>query len=361
MIRHSGPVRAPRLPGATVWKWELPVPYLPQGTENGAIFLYKSKDAAERHVGGGGSGFLVGVESEANPSALHLYAVSNEHVSTGYPVIRLTNVAGETEIIDGVDTDWVEHPAGDDIAVRPLGVERKPTGPVATSGHFYFGAERLLTRDDLRFGVGPVLGNDCFMIGRYISHNDEQLDRGVIRFGNLSMLPEHIRQKERSFDQESLLVDMRSVPGFSGSVVVIYFTEPGTISALEMTGGGHPPGTPLRELISKHWVLGIDWGHLLVSQKIWEDGVSKRVKAESSMAAVVPAWKLTELLTEVGDVVKPRETVEAELARGNESAAELDVHGETELGLFEDLAKRIVNVPKAEVDALRERDEKRES
>jgi hypothetical protein len=310
-----------------------PVPFLPPGIKESAIFLYQSVDDAKQRAKWGGSGFLIGVPSEANPSSVHLYAVSNDHVFRRCPVIRLIH-GDKGAIVPGADTDWIKHPKGDDVAVRPLGaVPANPRlGPPGTgftnpTGYQYVSPEQLLTPEDLRFGVGPVVGDDCLMVGRYINHEGRQFDRAVVRFGNLSMLPEAIRQEKRSFDQESLLVDMRSVAGFSGSLVIVYFTEPGTLSLV--TGPGTPQ-MPFRDLISKYWILGVDWGHLPVSEDIIEDGKPKRVKVKSSMAAVVPAWKLTELLNDVENVVKPREKAEQDLAQGNEKAAVLDTHSETE-------------------------------
>jgi hypothetical protein len=354
MIRQPGRlVRAKGLPGATLWKWEPPVPFLPQTTEESAIFLYPSVDDAMERTKWGGSGFLIAVPSEANPSRVHLYAVSNEHVSTRCPVIRRSvPLADKVGIVPGEDSDWIEHPDGDDIAVRPLGDVPAKRGPLPTGGYQYLEAAQLMTREDLLL-AGPGLGDDCYMIGRYINHEGKQFDRAVVRFGNLSMLPEFIWQEKRSFEQESFLVDMRSVAGFSGSQVIAYFTEPGTVSAVEMMGGGHPPGTPLREVISKYWILGIDWGHLPVTEDIAENGERKKVKVKSSMAAVVPAWKLTELLNDVEAVVKPRERAEEELAQVNENAAVEDEHGPSELDRTTDLMGKLIQVPKAEIDEKR--------
>jgi hypothetical protein len=126
MIRQPARlVRAKGLPGAILWRWEPPVPYLPPIINETAVFLYRSVKDAEERVKWGGSGFLVAVASEANPSQEHVYAVSNEHVSTPCPVIRLTNNAGEIEIVPGTNSDWIEHQDGDDLAVRPLGAVPK--------------------------------------------------------------------------------------------------------------------------------------------------------------------------------------------------------------------------------------------
>lgn len=126
---------------------------------------------------------------------------------------------------------------------------------------------------------------------------------------------------------------MRSTGEFSGSVVILYFTEPGTLSMFSSGG----PKMPFRSLISKYWILGVDWGHLPVRQRIWENGQSTRVKADSSMAGVVPAWKVTELLNDVAEVVKPRLSAEAELANADERAEELAGEGQSELARYEKL------------------------
>ena len=130
-----------------------------------------------------------------------------------------------------------------------------------------------------------------------------------------------VRQRERAFDQESFLVDMRSQSGFSGSVVVIYFTQPGTLSVII------GEKRPWRTLISEYWVLGVDWGHLPVRQRLLDNGGEQRVLIDSSMAGVVPAWRLTELLNDVAEVLKPRQRAEAGLAEQPIGGAELDIEG----------------------------------
>src|SRR6185312_9408503 len=104
----------------------------------------------------------------------------------------------------------------DDIAVLPLG---------ATAGKDYewVAPNELLTERAMTdpWLLGP--GDDCFMVGRYINREQRQFDRPVLRFGNLAMLHEPVRQDERNFDQDSFLVEMRSVKGYSGSPVFVYY------------------------------------------------------------------------------------------------------------------------------------------
>src|ERR1700726_772275 len=217
MGRPGRLVRGQSLPGAILWKWEPPVPYVLPPVLGSSIFLYGSEADAKDGANWGGSGVLVGVPSKSNPSRVHLCAVTNDHVIHQCPVMRLVATNGLPYVLPGVN--WSPHPDGDDIAICPLGA--------LPERDWWYVPEDLLLRLD---NVGPDevgAGDDCVMVGRYITRDLRQFDRPVVRFGNLAMLPELVRQEERSFDQESFLVDMRSHAGFSGSPVYVYFEEPG--------------------------------------------------------------------------------------------------------------------------------------
>lgn len=171
------------------------VPYLPRSITDGAIFLYGSVDEAQSRVGWGGSGFLVGMASEAAPELVHLYAVSNDHVTSRCPVIRLTKANGDVELIPLEPQDWIEHPDGDDVAVCAVGPVPAPGEQfrdlnIPMDAHFYFDVARLLAVEDFAWGVGPSIGDDCLMVGQYINLEGRQFDRGAVRFGNLSMFPD---------------------------------------------------------------------------------------------------------------------------------------------------------------------------
>jgi hypothetical protein len=321
------------------------VPYLPPSMTEGAIFLYETIDDARRQSQSGGSGFLVAVASEVDAKQVHLYAVSNDHVTRRGAVIRRRRADGDVEIIPGEPADWIEHPDGDDVAVRPLGPVPAVPESIRRAGipsidYHYFEAERLISLDDFQYGVGPSLGDECLMIGRYVTYDGDQFDRAALRFGNLAMFPQRVWQDKRAFNQESFLVDMRSLSGFSGSAVIVYFTEPGTLSMFSSGG----PQMPFRTLVSQYWILGVDWGRLPVKQEIWEDGKSKQVMAESSMAGVVPAWKVAELLHHVEAVVTPRMQVEEELAQLTRGASS---PGES-LEQYRKLRQRVIAVPQDE-------------
>ena len=145
------------------------------------------------------------------------------------------------------------------------------------------------------------------MVGRLLNHQGRQRNIPTVRFGDISMMPWEPILNQRGLMQESFLVEMRSLSGYSGSPVFVtvdgYTPRPVAHKGGEipMEGGGT-------------WLLGIDWGHLrtygkVVSEKdkqtpIEEDWV---VPSNSGQAMVVPAWKLRELLDQEELVVRRKQ------------------------------------------------------
>jgi hypothetical protein len=95
--------------------------------------------------------------------------------------------------------------------------------------------------------------------------------------------------------------------------------------------------------MGKTWLLGIEWGHLPVWDDVF-DGNRKigRMQVSTGMAAVVPAWKLRNLLDKK-EVEMARDKTEKKLAV-------LDTAGTDEFAEFEDLTRKLVQVPKREFD-----------
>lgn len=300
-----------------------------------SVFMYPTARDANEGSHYGGSGFLVAIPSEPESDRVHLYVISNAHVvHGGAPIPRLVDVDGTPRAVALTADDWVAHPDGDDIAMADLGL-------VPDRNYYYINVRSFLTsfeltRDALPYKVGP--GDECLIIGRYINGAGRQFDQPVVRFGNLAMLPELVEQKSRgSFEQLSFLVDMRSQSGFSGSPVIVYYEAPGyhlpphpdgltgpdlTRWQVEQTRSLHEAQRPV---INKYWLLGIDWGHLPVLGDIRRDGVltGERVEVSSGMAAVVPAWKIRDLL-DLEEFEMARKKSEEKLAEKNEGDAVLD-------------------------------------
>jgi hypothetical protein len=153
--------------------------------------------------------------------------------------------------------------------------------------------------------------------------------------------------------QESFLVEVRSLPGYSGSPVFGYVAIPP--QGKQMTPGERPnlAGMTLR-------LIGIDWCHLRdwtgVVQADEETRTGDKVALNSGMAGVVPAWKLTELL-EDEDLAEQRKEGEEEFRRQRGSApapqADAAQGANPEFDQFEALTRKLVNTPKQKVDEAR--------
>ncbi len=273
-----------------------------------SIFLYRSVEEARTGYGWGGSGFLLGMRSTVHPAMVHLYAVTNEHVVMDTPVIRYR----DEEPVFCACEDWIAHPSGDDLAIRLLGLfpERDQS---------FVDSDLILTCREMVV-ADIAFGDECVMIGRFIAPNGEQRAQPVVRFGNLSMFPEPIFQDFRAFNQESFLVDMRSLSGFSGSPVFVYWITPGVMSLVIPPRREDMVKGPRRDLMGEKWLLGIDWGHMPLTQPVLDESghpVSEgwRFKVNTGIATVVPAWKLLDLLLDTEEVVKAREQQDKEQSK----------------------------------------------
>ena len=149
-----------------------------------AIYLYPNKQCALNGERAGGSGFLVSIPSKIYTDISHRYAVTNSHVirEGQSPVIRMNTEHGAMDVLEYEIDDWTHHPDGDDIAVCPLQIDRK---------HFIYRTvdeEIFLSEEDIK-EEDLGIGDEVFMIGRFVDHEGKQNNTPSIRFGNISMMP----------------------------------------------------------------------------------------------------------------------------------------------------------------------------
>jgi hypothetical protein len=114
------------------------------------------------------------------------------------------------------------------------------------------------------------VGEEVFMVGRFINHQGAEENIAAVRFGSISVMPEPIYNKAILKNQLSFAVEMRSRTGFSGGMVVAYRT----------------PATILDDVPIDHFhvILGVNWGYVLDEngENTWLNGV-------------VPGWKIMDL------------------------------------------------------------------
>jgi hypothetical protein len=200
-------------------------------------------------------------------------------------VIRLNTKDGLIDVIPATGANWLDHEDGDDLAVCPIGLSQE------RHRYKFVPSTMFLTREVIdQENIGP--GDDTFLVGRFITHEGRQRNLPSVRFGNIAMMPwEPIRHPTRGIDQESFLVESRSIGGYSGSPVFVWIlpfsNRPG--------GKGYSAG-------KGPWLLGIDWCHLTNLEQVLErDGKTEvaegwQVKSNTGMMGVIPAWLLAELL-----------------------------------------------------------------
>ena len=276
------------------------------------VYLYPSEAHAKAGERAGGSGFIIGLPSGQHQDAWALYVVTNSHVirEGQSRVIRLNTKDGDFEAVATRDDHWYHHPDGDDLAVCPIGIadDRYKFKFISTT--------MFLTQVIIQeHNIGA--GDDAFLVGRFVNHEGKQRNMPTVRFGNIAMMPwEPIWQESRGIRQESFLVEMRSIGGYSGSPVFVWI--PPLV---------HRPETrALRTQAVGPWLMGVDWGHTASYETVLEQDCKTpvqekwKIRANTGMTAVVPAWRLADLLNSEELVLHRKKMDDSEGKRANAPA-----------------------------------------
>lgn len=256
------------------------------------VYLYPSEADALEAKRVGGTGFLLSMPT-ATPNAHFGYVVTNWHVlmegQENY-WLCFNREDGSRDVIETKPDSWERHPDGDDVAAMLTGY---------LDGTGAFSHDMLLTQDEIEeHDIG--MGDHTQLIGRLVYHEGKEKILPAARFGNIAMMPEEpIWNKALHIKQESFLVEMRSIGGYSGSPAILIksrytprFVEPvwpDTQTSIEY---------PHKD---NHWLLGVDWGHIDAKEYVRDSGGYKldeklHIKHNSSMTCIVPAWKIRDVL-----------------------------------------------------------------
>lgn len=274
------------------------MPRIQQRVVGTSLYMYKTSAAAQDGVARGGSGVLIGQPSDRVPDLVHLYAVTNAHVvERGGIVARASRHDGTARIFDRPRNEWELHPEDDDVAVCWLEtvpayedhpIQSVPREWLATYADF----GSVAWRKEWPWSTGPVVaGEDTFSVGRFVGYDGKERNQPLVRFGNLSSpepVPVYQHERQPPRHQDSLLVEARSLTGASGTPVFAYRGN-------QYFNGGVPP-------VEEGILLGVGWGHVRHPNEEDEDVPGEGPDApsiagyNSGIMAVVPAWKLTELL-----------------------------------------------------------------
>ncbi len=258
------------------------------------FFLYKDEASAKAGKGAGGTGFFVGIESQAAPDTHHhIYAVSNWHVAVdGFPVIRVNRKSGPPEIFPFDVHDWTFVPGGEDVAVVEIQLNDANLKASALSAMSWFVTDERIAEHEMN------AGEDVFMLGRFIDHDGVEANLPSMRFGNISMMAAKVKQPT-GFVGESYVVDMHSRTGFSGSPVFVYRTQGSIFSKPGgLLGGGH-----LMMLLGILWgQFPEEWNIQDSSKAVSKQGATlptldgKSIRGMSGMSLVSPASAIRKVL-----------------------------------------------------------------
>lgn len=253
------------------------MPRIEERNLDGVAFLFRTADEARARERLGGCGFIVsrlidGSEEAVGRRLYVPYLISNRHVvfNGGAAIASINRRDGNPpDIIDLLQTDWIPHPLGDDlIGICVHGHLNKDVHRIT-----HIPTHQFVTKDVVaEYQIG--VGDEVFMMGRFINHQGKYENRPAARFGNISMMPEPIWNSETRKHEESYAVEMRSRSGFSGAPVSVYRTVATVLADIP------------EDKQSYYGLLGVNWGHVIdevTGENTWLNGV-------------IPAWKIMDLL-----------------------------------------------------------------
>jgi hypothetical protein len=273
------------------WRWgylddfismESEMPRLRDGFLDCAVYLYRSEHEADEGINAGGTGFLMSVPApEISPTAIFIYVVTNRHVVSKARFVRINRVEGGFSTIEL--NNWFLSET-DDLAIHTI----RFTGNDILYRHVSLG---MVMTEEIANEIGLGIGDNVFLVGRFINHEGKQRNTPTVRFGNIAQMPsEPVETLVNGIphQQISILADVKSIGGYSGSPV--FLNE----NSLFKRGENRKPA-------NKHWLVGVDWGHIYDWAPICGfDGnpvaAGHQVRMNTGMACIVPAWRLLELI-----------------------------------------------------------------
>lgn len=280
------------------------MPKIPKRLIDCTFYLYSNKEDAEKGINYGGTGFFITVPSEKYPNEIiYIHAVTNWHnvLKNGYSIIRVNTLDGTTDIIELEPTEWEWIPNKDDLVISPPLTSLDPKKHSAN----LIPIELFATKNIIdKYGID--VGDNVFMVGRFMDHDGGIINMPAVRFGNISVMPTEIRQPT-GYKGKSYCIDLHSRSGYSGSPVFVYRT-PGTNLDITFETGLCVIDAPWDSFC---YLLGIHWGQFPEEWEIKEIKIKENkssfesrsiitegayIEGFSGMTLVIPAQSILSLL-----------------------------------------------------------------
>lgn len=296
-----------------------------------------------RRRGSIGSGFIITVGSEAVPGMDYGHIVTAAHVIEDQNKIEVQapDPLANGALFDPVElTEWYTPLENVDIAIAPL--KGVPWKPKAIS----------LERQVMPANGSPYLGSEFFYVGVL-----EPLDRAMARKGIVGAVDQIGIEHDGGWEYPCHLVDCRSYGGFSGSPCFMHTMFP----ILRETPPRPDDPTmaenrdPIGEMRHHTMLIGMFTEHLA-------DKRSMGVASRYGVGMMLRSREIREAL--MSDDLKAErrkyDAVNAEAIdedRPTPTQAGVSVSDENEFDRFESLTKKLVQVPKSELDVERKKRE----
>lgn len=278
--------------GNPYWVWSRSMPRVQPRFLFSVFYIYESEQDAIDNSEVGATGFFFGEKSEISPNFPHLYAVTNRHVvfrdGMEKPVLRINTKDRGYATYQTDRDEWKGHRDGDDIAICPIRFD-------ISLYEIEFFERGFIINDKFikEFNIGA--GDDVVMIGRFRTYAGKAKNLPTVRFGNISAMNEEpVYNQFTGLTQESYIVEMRSMSGYSGSPVLLQIPF---MSSRWTPPPSDPEGKNFVTGASYTCLFGINWGQIVYEEKaIDQYDQELTIKMDSAMAGVVPISKLMDLI-----------------------------------------------------------------
>ena len=307
-----------------------------------------------------GTGFFVRVPSEADKALGYTYLVTAHHVIEGETNIEveIANPFMEGTLHPPLPvTDWrpsaslVPTPAAPDIAVAPF---QRPAD---------YGIVSLEAGKQLVPGLEPIVPGLHFHYVGLLA----PLDRPMARSGTIGAVAQTgLGRWLDPYDYVAHLVDCRSYGGFSGSPCYLEYQMPGLKPVDPQPPELPPEQGPVGQMQYQHVLCGMFTAHLqsVPDEERAEDAVDKRYKDELisryGVGVVLHSDHIWEALMN-DEMRRERAVMDREIAKASSQAARSVIQPvatpkDDEFAAFEDTLSKLAQVPKSEVDEMREKE-----
>lgn len=316
---------------------------VPDSMRKAVVFLYCRVRGELRAAG---TAFFVGWPVPEFPGNALGLLVTAHHVIAGIrgasddgkALLRLnTKVGGATWAESSVD-HWYQGDPSVDCAVLPWVPD--PEMSVDYVG-WHIGLSAATNAVIEREGIG--LGDEVFMVGLFRNHLGRDRNEPIIRVGNIAAMPTDPIKSPIYGDMRAILIEARSIGGLSGSPVFVHLGFARWREGQVMQAGAEMPFFFLG-LMHGHWELPDAGPDRLLTDEPGE-------KINSGIGVVVPTDEVMRSIHPFMEEVA--EVRSKQLAEENHPFPDSSLDEGKEFERFEDLARKLIQVPKKELDEKR--------